>query len=253
MIKILKKISNLFSLFGFNLKNFISLIYLPKFIKDLLKFSIISKKIHGINPILTDFKDKAGNTKGHYFHQDLLVSQFIYNDNPDKHLDIASRIDGFVAHVASYRKIDVSDIRKIENTIENINFKQHDFMGEIFSKNKYPSVSCLHAIEHFGLGRYGDKIDINGHLKGFSNIIKILDIGGKLYISFPISDKPRIEFNAHRVFHPNDIFRWDGCEKLELVRFDYVNDGGMLVKNSNPNDIKNIRYGCGIYTFLRKI
>ena len=43
MVKILKKISNIFSLFGFNLKNFISLIYLPKYVKDFLKFSIISK------------------------------------------------------------------------------------------------------------------------------------------------------------------------------------------------------------------
>ena len=74
-----------------------------------------------------------------------------------------------------------------------------------------------------------------------------------MYISFPISNQPRIEFNAHRVFHPNEIFSWGGCEKLELVRFDFINDSGMLVKNSNPSDIKNIHYGCGIYTFLRKI
>jgi hypothetical protein len=26
------------------------------------------------------------------------------------------------------------------------------------------SISSLHAIEHFGLGRYGDTIDVNGHL-----------------------------------------------------------------------------------------
>ena len=34
------------------------------------------------------------------------------------------------------------------------------------------SISCLHALEHFGLGRYNDPLDPNGHLKGFNNISK---------------------------------------------------------------------------------
>ena len=48
------------------------------------------------------------------------------------------------------------------------------------------SISCLHALEHFGLGRYNDPLDPNGHLKGFNNMVKMLKRGGKLYISFPI-------------------------------------------------------------------
>jgi hypothetical protein len=30
------------------------------------------------------------------------------------------------------------------------------------------SLSCLHALEHFGLGRYGDPIDPRGHEKGIT-------------------------------------------------------------------------------------
>lgn len=251
MIKILKKINHLLNIFGLNLKKLISLIYLPKFIIDYVKFISISKKFVSINPVLTDFFENAGNAKGHYFHQDLLVSQFIFKDNPINHLDIASRIDGFVAHVAAFRKIEVSDIRNLNNKIDNIQFTQIDFMSNFSNIKKYQSISCLHAIEHFGLGRYNDQIDVNGHLKGFLNITNLLEESGKLYISFPISNYPRTEFNAHRVFHPNDIFNWNGCEKLKLLRFDYVNDEGDLIKNTNTNEVNNMNYACGIYTFIK--
>jgi len=65
--------------------------------------------------------------------------------------------------------------------------------------NYCDSISCLHALEHFGLGRYGDRIDYQGHLLGWNNIYKILKRGGNFIFSVPIGIQ-RIEFNAHRVF-----------------------------------------------------
>ena len=61
------------------------------------------------------------------------------------------------------------------------------------------SLSCLHALEHFGLGRYGDPVDYDGYLKGFDNLYRILKPGGRLYFSVPMGPQ-RIEFDAHRVF-----------------------------------------------------
>src|ERR1700689_4816288 len=69
---------------------------------------------HGY-PILTDYDAEAGSARGHYFHQDLLVASFIHDRNPARHIDIGSRIDGFVAHVASFRNIEVMDIRALHN------------------------------------------------------------------------------------------------------------------------------------------
>src|ERR1700687_2885292 len=60
-------------------------------------------------PILTDYDAAAGSASGHYFHQDLLVASFIHDKKPARHIDIGSRIDGFVAHVASFRNIEVMD------------------------------------------------------------------------------------------------------------------------------------------------
>lgn len=204
-------------------------------------------------PILTDYNDEAGTIGGHYFHQDLLVANFIFKNNPKKHIDIGSRIDGFVAHIASFRKIEVIDIRPIKNNIhENINFIQMNFMNSDLSQIT-DSLSCLHAIEHFGLGRYNDPIDPKGHIKGLENLIKLLKLGGYLYISFPISTKDEIYFNAHRVFHPLSILKIDAVkEKLTLERFDYIDDNGNLHLNKDILEIKTLpKYGCGIYTFKK--
>jgi hypothetical protein len=206
-------------------------------------------------PILTDYDAAAGSASGHYFHQDLLVASFIHAKNPLKHIDIGSRIDGFVAHVASFRIIEVMDIRALESTGHpNISFIQADLMDGIgVQSDMTDSVSCLHAIEHFGLGRYGDPLDPNGHLKGFNNIVRMLKPGGTLYISFPIGRANEVHFNAHRVFTPRDILGWalDGsC--LALERFDFVDDRGNLHRDVNVRAVEvDVSYGCGIYTFAK--
>ena len=51
-------------------------------------------------PCLGDRYDPSGAASGHYFYQDLLVARRIYERRPVRHVDVASRVDGFVAHVA---------------------------------------------------------------------------------------------------------------------------------------------------------
>ncbi len=79
-------------------------------------------------PSLGDRFFKSGRMSGQYFHQDLFVARKIYNNNPVRHFDIGSRTDGFVAHVAVFRKIEIADIRKQTSTVSNIIFKQADLM-----------------------------------------------------------------------------------------------------------------------------
>lgn len=214
------------------------------------KVGLFLKKV----PILSDFYSEAGSAKGHYFHQDLLVAQYIFNDNPVDHIDIGSRIDGFVAHVASYRAIKVLDVRELNsNGHPNIKFIQADLMNPLEEfEASHESISCLHAIEHFGLGRYGDPIDPFGHLKGFNNIVKMLKLEGVLYISFPIGMSTQVYFNAHRIFHPLEILSWPGSESLDLTNFDYIDDFGELRKNADPKRlVGTLNHGCGIYTFKK--
>lgn len=117
--------------------------------------SFLFKKYY---PILRDKRKDSGVMSGHYFHQDLLVARRVYQNNPKTHVDIGSRNDGFVSKIAIFREIQVFDIRKQESKVKNIIFKQADFTKVPESLHNYcDSVSALHSIEHFGLGRYNDQ------------------------------------------------------------------------------------------------
>jgi SAM-dependent methyltransferase len=248
MVKKNKKLLKLF------LKNPVLFV---NYLSDLYKFKINLnrnefKKIY-LFPCLKDKIEGAGTSKGQYFNQDLLIAQKIFQNNPVKHVDIGSRIDGFVAHVASFREIEVFDIREVENKVENIRFVQADMTSSNLI-DYCDSVSSLHAIEHFGLGRYGDKLDVNGHLKGIESITKILKKGGKFYFSVPIGE-PCIEFNAHRIFSIKyllNIFE----KRYNLDSFSYVDDKGDLFKDlvlteKNISSNLNCRYGCGIFDLTK--
>jgi len=245
-------------------KSFLSIKCIPYYLNDMRKLNNQIKnnplsqwKISSIFPCLHDRFGEAGDISGHYFHQDLFVAQKIFERKPKKHVDIGSNIYGFVSHVASYRKIEVFDIRKLKIGARNIFFNRMDIMK--FNKKYYKyadSISCLHALEHFGLGRYKDNIDINGYEKGFVNITKMLKQNGIFYLSVPIG-KQRIEFNAHRVFSIDEILTLARKNNLKIFGFSYVDDNGYLHKNASLNSI-NIKsnfgcnWGCGIFELVKK-
>jgi SAM-dependent methyltransferase len=193
--------------------------------------------------------------KGDYFHQDLLVAKRIFRNNPESHVDIGSRVDGFVAHVAVFREITIMDIRNIQSTLSNVRFIQADLMQlPPQMENSCCSISSLHAIEHFGLGRYSDPIDAGGHIKALNNIYAMLKPQGIFYFSVPIG-KQRIEFNAHRVFSIPYLLKLFE-DKYTIRMFSYVNDKGDLFKDTKltPEMIDSncyCHYGCGIFEMVK--
>ena len=229
-----------------------SLYNLPKYLSSRKSWLEQGGKIDKEFLMLHDFHSESGVCSGDYFHQDLLVAGFIYKNNPIKHIDVGSRIDGFVSHVASFRKILVLDVRPLSiKSHKNISFLRADIM----SKKDLPktdSLSCLHAIEHFGLGRYGDEINIDGHIIALKNLISMLEKGGKFYLSCPLTKKNQVHFNCQRVFHPGFIPNLKIVkENLKLIRFDYVNEDGELLSQKQYSEFSNNNYGCGIYTFKK--
>ena len=104
------------------------------------------------------------------------------------------------------------------------------------------------------MGRYNDPINVDGHTKGITNLVKLVSKGGHLYISFPIGQDDEIYFNAHRVFRVDTILKHPSIkENMSLIRFDYVDDVGNLHTDIEIQDVNaDIKYGCGIYTFEKK-
>ncbi len=228
---------------------------IPRYLRELRAWKRQGGQVSSLYPVLSNWSDEAGSASGAYFHQDMLVARLIHAMQPSRHLDVGSRIDGFVAHVAVFRAIDVLDIRPMRSTIHNVRFIQGDLLRSAGTfASSTDSLSCLHAIEHFGLGRYGDPIDPQGHLKGFRCLIDMLKVNGTLYLSFPIGQSV-VEYNAHRVFDSQEVFSWPGSELLRLKRFDFIDDAGALYEDVPRDDIgrrcSNVGHGCGIYTFTR--
>ncbi len=256
MKKIFKGMRIVSQMLGFDPLTFVNFFRgLPLYIKEflLLKRQNIEQDFPfgRFMPILNDRFEQSGSIGTHYFHQDLHVARKILKANPVRHIDIGSRIDGFVSHLATFRTVEVLDIRPLTNVDSNILFKQADLMKlptELI--NQCESVSSLHAIEHFGLGRYSDPIDAHGHIKAIDNIHAMLKSGGKFYFSVPIGPQ-RIEFNAHRVFSIGYLLKlFEG--KFMLDKFAYVNDENKLIDviDLNKDLIDNNCYcewGCGIF------
>lgn len=222
---------------------------------ELSSFSPLLWPLRFSYPCLHDRNRPSGEASRHYFHQDLLVARRIYERKPKRHVDVGSRVDGFVAHLAIFRTVEVFDIRIQSRTVKNILFRQCDITAPLPPKyyGYCDSLSCLHSLEHFGLGRYGDKIDVQGYERGVEALRQILRKGGILYLSLPIGPQ-RIEFNAHRVFSIRTILEM--TKEFELLGFSYVDDSGMLHENVEIRDASILgnfgcRYGCGIFE-LRK-
>ena len=130
--KIFKPIVNFLSMIGIKPRRIISLRHYPKYRAQYKQFEKLGGVVTHKYAIFIDYDDQAGSASGDYFHQDLLVASFVHNNSPVRHIDIGSRIDGFVAHVASFRRIDVMDVRDLNATgHQNISFIKADLMGRI--------------------------------------------------------------------------------------------------------------------------
>ncbi len=202
-------------------------------------------------PALSDRHVVSGVARGHYFHQDLWAARRIFSRSPARHVDVGSRVDGFIAHLLVFREVDVLDVRMLKSKVAGLRFHQADLMrpGSV-EPGSTESLSCLHALEHFGLGRYGDSIDHSGWHAGLCNLAHMLRAGGRLYVSVPVGPQ-LVEYNAQRIFSPHTLPETAASLGLRLVEFSYVDDAGDFHENSELDDAAGCQYGCGCYVFER--
>ncbi len=243
--------------FGVDLRKALrSALGVPRYVRDLLRFrSGYAGRIE-LLPCLHDWHQEGGSTKLEYFWQDLLVARKIFAAKPERHVDVGSLVGGFVAHVASFRDIEVFDVRPINAQIPGVTFKQADLMQPVPGMADYcDSLSCLHALEHFGLGRYGDPIDSKGFEHGFVNMAALLKNKGIFYLSVPIGID-RVEFNAHRVFDPRAIVKLATQHSLRLSSLTVIHTGGRLETIAHDEaqlaSLAAQRYALGLFVFQKR-
>ena len=230
---------------------------LPSFCADWFKYQKLAShlpkplrlKIKDIFPILTDRIANAGVAEGHYFYQDLWAAKKIFQNRPVRHLDVGSRIDGFVAHLLTFMAVEVIDIRPISGKVDGLTMIQDDatLLPRIPS-NSVPSLSSLHVAEHLGLGRYLDPIDPFACFKFMQSLQRVLAPGGRLYFSVPIG-RERVEFNAHRVFAVETIL--EQFSDLALVSFSFIGDDGVIRKDTHVFALPKSDMACGLFEFTK--
>ena len=248
------------SQFGIDPRVFLrSLRGLPVYLRDWAHFRKGYTGPMKFMPCLHDRYEEGGATKSEYFWQDLLVARAIHAAKPVKHVDIGSRVDGFVAHVASFREIEVFDVRPISTTVPGVVFHQADLMDRASLPKAEElgycdSLSCLHTIEHFGLGRYGDPINPQGYKGGIANMAQLLRPGATFYLSTPIGQE-RVEFNANWVFDPRSIVRCAEDAGLSLQKLIVITPthGPQEVSNDAAAlaDLAVTRYQLGLFIFTK--
>jgi hypothetical protein len=260
----LRRLTEPLSLVGINAGvAYRSLRGIPQFLRNrrafLAQYASSSKEfpLGKLYPCLADRFAPAGTAGGTYFHQDLHVAQLIFRARPARHVDVGSRVDGFIAHVATFMPVEVIDLRPVRTSARNIEFRRLDIMESPFPLQEHcDSLSCLHSLEHFGLGRYGDRVDCDGYRSGWENLTSMLRRAGKLYFSVPIGPQ-RVEFDGHRVFSMPFLVESMIAPRYRIDSFAWVDDAGEIHFDADPRGAEarnsfGAAMGCGIFELTKR-
>ncbi len=189
-------------------------------------------RLRSLYPIISDYDGEAG-FHNYYFHQDLWAARKIYQVRPASHVDVGSRIDGFIAHLLVFMPVSYVDIRPLHGIADLHVIHANAIRLDGFETGSVPSLSSLNAAEHFGLGRYSDPIDPTACYVSMESLVRVLALGGRPYFATPIG-RERVEFNAHRIFALETIL--EAFAELRLVSFSYVDGDDQFHEDVHPGD-----------------
>ena len=185
----------------------------------------------------------------HYTYQAAWLPRLLKKNKPAKHIDVSSDFR-MVVTMSAFVDMDYYEFRPVDTgNLEGLRTLAGEVTNMPLDTGSCESVSCLHVLEHIGLGRYGDPLDPEGFAKGFAELTRLVAPGGRFYVSFPIGRK-RIMFNAHRVLDPVQIV--DSADQLELVSFSCVDDQGVFHPDVDHTMHRDYSYGCGMFEFVKK-
>jgi len=237
-----------------------NILFSPFVLRDYFTFRVKIKSVENkprFSLFLKDFYpclgDKTATTSfdTHYVYHTSWAARVLATTKPHEHVDLSSSLY-FCGIASAFVPTKFYDYRPAKLNLSNLESRHADLMALPFADNSVKSLSCMHTIEHIGLGRYGEPIDPDADLKAINELIRVLAHGGNLLFVTPIG-KPRIQFNAHRVYSYEQILSY--FKNLDLKEFSLVPDNTKetgMIYNATKQQADEQIYGCGCFWFIKK-
>lgn len=186
----------------------------------------------------------------HYLYHMAWAARVLLRTRPGRHVDFSSHVH-FVGIMSGVIEIDYYEFRRPDIQLDNLHCHSADLTALPFEDQSLQSISCMHVMEHLGLGRYGDPLDPGADLVGMRELRRVLAVGGNLLFVVPVG-RPRVEFNAHRVYSWQQVI--DGFPGLELHRFALIKEafgGSALIDPATREMADREDHGCGCFWFRK--
>lgn len=235
------KVANKFRYFGF--------------IKEWKQFKEAAKKVGDgrfqlsaldLSPILHE-KGAEQYFDRHYVYHLAWAARKIKEIGPQTHIDISSSLH-FSTIVSAFVPVKFYDYRPADVVLSDLTSGQADLMKLDFPDNSLHSVSCMHTVEHIGLGRYGDPINPVADITAMKELQRVVAKGGNLLFVVPVG-KPKVMFNSARTYSYEQIV--GAFSELRLKEFTLLPDEGALIKDADKELVAKQVHGCGCFWFVK--
>ena len=187
----------------------------------------------------------------HYVFHTAWASRVIADTRPSQHVDVASSLY-FVSSISAFVPTRFIDFRPADLGLCGLSSESGTLLELPFASNSVESLSCMHVVEHVGLGRYGDPLDYDGDIKASRELARVVAPGGNLLFVVPIGGQARIQFNAHRIYTYHQVVAL--FPELRLVEFALIPDDGAiqgLIRHADPQQAFQQHYACGCFHFSK--
>ncbi|MBC7804135.1 MAG: DUF268 domain-containing protein [Candidatus Parcubacteria bacterium] len=224
--------------------------HLPRYFREWRRYSQMAgpgaPRLGDAYPCLDDWGETTPFDP-HYFYQGAWLARSVAARHPAQHVDVGSSVLMLSVLSATTETLHI-DYRPLQAQLRGLRCEAGDILDLKIADASIESLSCLHVIEHIGLGRYGDPIDPDGSRKAAAQLARVLARGGRLYLSTPVG-RERVCFNAHRVFAPETIVSM--LAPLRLDAFSLTDDAGTFRQSVPLEAAQGLDYGCGMFEFTR--
>lgn len=211
-----------------------------------------SLRLRDAKPCLADATSTTGFDRHYVFHT-AWAARILAKSMPKIHTDISSSLH-FIVNVSAFVPVRFLDYRPANLGLSGVTEDAVDLLNLPFVDDSIPSLSCMHVVEHIGLGRYGDPIDYDGDIHAARELKRVLAVDGQLLFVVPVAAEPCIQFNAHRIYSFVQVLSM--FEGLVLDEFSLIpnraEDGG-LVPWPSEDLMARQTYACGCFLFRKVI